>query len=200
MRGKSHFNFCEKTSERVRDIKTEMNYTKHNTRDAKEYVSLVVSRNGQALVEALIAVSVLTVGFLGIATLLSRAISLNRVVADNYTATYLATEGIEVAKNIADGNIRVGRPWNSGFANCSYEVDYRSTELGQCRNEFRALGFDPFSNTYAYDVPVPTTFRRKISVDLLGTSHMRVNSEVTWITRGGGSFSVNLEDHFFNWR
>src|SRR3989344_7355701 len=82
-------------------------------------------RSGQALVEVMVAVSILTVGFLGIVGLLSRALALNRVVADNYTATYLAAEGIEITKNIVDGNVVQGQPWNSGggVSNCTGSVE-----------------------------------------------------------------------------
>ena len=41
-------------------------------------------------------------------SLLSNSIALNRVVNDQFIANYLAMEGIEVVKNIVDGNIIQG--------------------------------------------------------------------------------------------
>lgn len=160
-------------------------------------------RQGQALVEVLIAVSVLVVGFLGIMTLLSRALSLNRVVADNYTATYLAAEGVELAKNILDGNTLQDVAWNSGFQNGAFELEYSSAgamnTFPNCQG--RKLFFDAVGHRYGYtQTSQPTPFERCIRVELVGNNEVKVNSEVRWITRGTGSFTVNLEDRFFNWR
>lgn len=159
------------------------------------------NRDGQLLVESLIAISLLVVGFLGIFSLLSRSISLSRVAADNYTATYLAAEGIEVARNIADANaLRPGTPWNSGFDPGDHEVEYNSISLNP--NQDRFLLFDPGNNTYSYSGTSNTNFKRVIKISWVGSPvyEIQVNSIVSWTTLGGGSFKVNLEDHFLNWR
>ena len=150
----------------------------------------------------MIAVSVLVVGFLGITTLLSRALGLNRVVADNYTATYLAAEGIEVAKNILDGNALQGRPWNAGFANGDFEVEYSSVGnmISQPNCTDRNLLYDASFGRYNYRSGTETSFERCVSVMLIGPDEVQVNSRIEWITRGGGAFSIDLEDHFYNWR
>lgn len=138
---------------------------------------------------------------MGVITLLSRAISLNRVVADNYTATYLAAEGIEVAKNIIDGNVLQQQPWNNGVQQGEYELDYRSTAISSAFAG-RKLRFDTETRIYSYDGEVETPFIRKITVTPVGdgSTEVRVNSEVAWTGRGGAESIINLEDHFFNWR
>lgn len=173
----------------------------------KPFGKLVLSmpkHSGQALIEVMIAVGVLVVGFLGIMTLLSRALSLNRVVADNYTATYLAAEGVELAKNILDGNAVQGKiAWNSGFQNGGFELEYGSVgDMNTFPNcQGRKFFFDAVAHRYGYtETPQPTPFERCIFVELIGSNEVRVNSEVSWITRGGGAFSTNLEDRFFHWR
>ena len=154
---------------------------------------------GQFMVESMIAVSIITVGLLGILTLLSSALSLNRVVADQYKGIYLASEGIEVVKSIIDRNVILGAPtqWNLGFNNGSFEVEYSS-------DDFMPLTGNPLlfkDGIYSYALGgIATPYRRTITIQLIGFDEMRVNSNVTWITRGGGNFSVNLEDTFFNWR
>jgi prepilin-type N-terminal cleavage/methylation domain-containing protein len=160
-------------------------------------------RRGQALIEVLVAISILAVGFMGIVTLLARALSLNRVVADNYTATYLASEGIELTKNIIDANLEAKRGWGAGLSENSngFEVDVDSTN-SLLPNSGRTLLIDPSTGEYSYTGLQPTPFRRKIMVKLVsgGQEEIQVNSIVTWATRGGGESSINLEDHFFNWR
>ena len=60
------------------------------------------SRRGQTLVEALVALSILTTGFFGIVSLLTKSFQLNRTTMNDTQATYLAAEGIEIAKNLID--------------------------------------------------------------------------------------------------
>lgn len=153
--------------------------------------------SGQLLIEMLVALGILTVGFLGVMTLLSRALGLNRVVADNYAATYLASEGVEVVKNILDSNPIRGRGWNEGFSSGDFEVDADSLALGA--NQDRFLTFDSGTHRYGYGFTQTTPYKRTISI-ILGSNEVTVNSKVNWISRGGGTFSINLEDHFFNWR
>jgi hypothetical protein len=170
------------------------------------------SRNnsrGQFIVEALVASTVLLVGFGGMFALLRRSLNLNQTVTQNYVATYLAAEGIEIAKNLADHNlleIVSGNPsvtsWDQGFSPGDYEADYLSTSLRPNNNDL--LSLDEAAGLYSYSGSVPTNFRRivRISRDsnmIMG--EMRVNSivEVVDPTTLVAKSSVNLEDHFYNW-
>lgn len=159
---------------------------------------------GQFLIESMVAVGIITVGLLGILTLLSNSISLNRVVAEQYTAAYLASEGIEVVKSIIDANYVASRPWNQGLANGAYELEYDMTSLpaalsGPDSTTF--LRFTGGNGIYDYDLGgVNTPFLRTVTVTLSGPDQINVASRVNWVTRGAGQFSVHLEDSFFNWR
>ena len=156
-------------------------------------------RRGQFLIEAIVAVGVLVVGLLGIFALLSRSLSLGRTVTDNYAGTYLASEGIEVVKNIIDGNIIQGLPWVSGMSDGDFEIEYDTISLLPFQDRF--LGFDPVTSLYSYAGSETTRFKRVLRLALIGSpvDEIQVNSVVSW-SSGGGSFSVDLEDHFFNWR
>ena len=136
---------------------------------------------------------------LGILTLLGRSLGLNRVVADNYVSMYLASEGVEVVKNILDDNVIHGRGWNEGFADGAYEVDFASEALARIQSSPRTLSFDA-GNHYGYGAGIATSFRRVIGIRLVGSDQIVVISTVSWETRGGGAFDIALEDHFFNWR
>lgn len=156
-----------------------------------------IGNRGQTLVESLVAISILTTGFLGILTLLARSLSLNRVISDNYTATYLAAEGIEIVKNIILNNRIQNIPWNSGLSTGVYEVMYDDAALED--NQNRNLLFDTSEHLYGYTRGQPTNFRRKIEIEEINANELKVKSIVLWTTRGGGSFSVELEDRFFRW-
>ena len=156
------------------------------------------SKRGQALVESLVAVSLLTVGFLAIFSLLSRSLSLNRASTQSYIGTYLAAEGIEVIRSMVDANGLQKRAWNDGFATGDYEVEYNSLSLES--NNDRFINYDPDRHLYDYKPFLPTPFKRLVRITLIGSNEIKVNSIVSWTSVGGGSFNVNLEDHFMNWR
>lgn len=156
------------------------------------------ARRGQTLIETLVAVSVLTTGFLGIVTLLSHSLGLNRVVADNYTASYLAAEGAEVVKNLLDANTIKQRDWLFGINNGSFEAQYNSSSLKPYTGQ--KLLFDSDKNLFSYDTGDQTAFTREIKIDISKQDEVRVNSIVEWTTRGGGKLNINVEDHFFNWK
>lgn len=156
------------------------------------------SRSGQTLVESIIALSALTVGLLGIIALLSQSFGLNRSVSDNYAATYLAAEGIEVVKNIIDANQIQGRAWDSGLADGAYEVQYNSTVL--LPNQDRFLRYEPATGLYSYAGSQATPFKRTVAVTHISGDELRVVAKTAWSTRGAGNFEIVLEDHFFRWR
>jgi hypothetical protein len=160
-------------------------------------MSFLKNIKGQAIVESIAALAVLTIGFLSLVVLMSNAIGLSRVNSEHYIATYLAAEGIEVVKNIIDTNVISGRPWNNGLAiNGTYEVEYNSSSLLSNQNRF--LRFDSNSKTYNYSNTQNTPFIRKIEITNINSNHIRVKSTVSWISRGGAQFQVDLEDHFYN--
>ncbi len=154
---------------------------------------------GYILIESIIAITVMVVGLLGIFALLSRSLSLNRVVADRFVAAYLAAEGIEIAKNIVDNNILAGKPWNTGLSSGEYEVDYTSDSLELATG--RRIRLTNSSGAYGYSEAEPTSMVRTITI---GNSNdgerLSVESGVSWISRGGGKFAINLQAYLFHWR
>jgi hypothetical protein len=170
------------------------------------------TRSGQILIEAIVAIGVLTVGFAGILSLLSQTLGLNRVVTDNYIATYLAAEGIEVIKNLIDYQSKLknaGQAQNFGLPDGCYEVTYDTgvetalpPPIASCDpSSSRVLYYDPTAHLYGYGGGgIPTAFRRTVRLAMSSDGNeITVNSMVYWTSRGGGNFNVNLEDHFMKW-
>ena len=173
------------------------------------------NRAGQSIVEAMMAIGILTTGLLGILALLSKSLFLNRVAADQARATYLAAEGIEITKSLMDhdvyaglaglpftwGTCFVGRP----FVTSGFEADYATTNCANLTafgSSGRPLIFHPSSNLYDYNPAngVATNFTRRIRITSIGSGdEIAVNSIVTWSTGPVTSQSINMEDHFYNW-
>ncbi len=178
-------------------------------------------RRGQSLVEALVALTILMTGFVGITTLLAKSFELNRLAANETQATYLAAEGIEVTKNIIDYDVYSGiasggdgtTGWGSSFPRSGYYLlDYKSvTTAGTFYSPYSPpnspLYFDPTTHLYGLtNTPgdVSTDFTRNIYVKRINVPGsptipiLDVQSTVTW-NNGVTSNSVTLEDEFYDW-
>jgi hypothetical protein len=164
--------------------------------------------SGQTIVEAMIAISLITFGVLGVFRLTSQSLGLTSTVRDQYIANYLAVEGIEIVKNIVDTNIQEGNTWNKNISvdGAQYEIDYFDTSDTISPAQGLLLRLDSSTGLYSYSLGsnLETGFKRTITIlypDCAGSpcDHMEVSSIVDWTARGGGEFSVNLEDHFYNW-
>lgn len=152
-------------------------------------------QKGQLLIESIIAISLATVGILGILFTLNRSFSINREVRERFIAANLAAEGIEIVKNIIDTNIARRRPWNAGINKGDFELAYDSARLTPAADRFLKLDANGF---YNYLNGSETAFKRTIRINLSNDGNMiEVNSIVK--NRDSG-FEVNLEDRFYNWR
>lgn len=172
-----------------------------------------INKNGQSLLEALVALAVLVTGFLGMITLFSRSFFLDRVVSDQTKATYLAEEGIELTKNLIDHDVYLGLATagaQGGWGACfnfaagtnDYELDYTTVNCPAGPNYTGLpLKFDPATGLYSYTGPVTTNFARRIRITKPAgqPDEIDVQSIVTWSTGPVTSQSLTLEDHFYNW-
>jgi len=170
-------------------------------------------QKGYLLLELMVAISVFVVGILGFLGLLSGTLSLNREIADKFTANYLAAEGVELTKNLIDADILDGNPWNRGNggrfnSNKCFEIDYLddssdSREFNPCNSNSVAPNFLRYSSStgYTYSNGNSTPFRRYIRTfnpPAAGNDQIKVESVVTWQGRGGSQNQITLEDYFFN--
>jgi len=161
-----------------------------------------IQEEGQLLVEAMIAISVLIIGVFGIFSLLNQSLGLNTIVTSQYIASNLAMEGVEVIKNLIDNNVLQGKAWNEGLNNGDYRVDYSTISLEPSLNPDDKLKFDSATGLYNYSTGNVMNFTRKVHIENIcnpGCDEIRVNSIVAWTIKGG-SHEINAEDHFFNWR
>lgn len=165
----------------------------------------------------MVAISILTVGLLGILTLLTKSFQLTRVVDDQTTATYLASEGIEVAKNLIDhdvysgianpGDIGIGAGWGSCFpyASAHYQIDYQTFNCSlinvSITTDTAPIYFNPTSGLYGDNSALgsPTIFSRDVLVTNVNSSEIDVQSTVSWKNDFGVPDSITLEDQFYNW-
>jgi hypothetical protein len=159
---------------------------------------------GQFLIEILAAAAIVIVGVLAVFMLLTVSLGNTRVVSNYFIATYLASEGIEVVKNIIDGKVLKSgvEDWDNILADGNYELAYDSENLESIgSDEARFLKLNRNGDAfYSYNDGEVTPFKRRINISKSSTGdYIKVTSEVFWQNRGR-EFKVQLEDYFFRWK
>ncbi len=166
-------------------------------------------KKGSLMIEAMISISLLTIGLLGIFTLITRSIHTNKDIQNRVTATYLAAEGIEVMKNIIDSNVETAyqdvgsTTWNASIVG-NFEVQFDSrlnvnlTKLTTASST-NYLKFNKNNGVYSYTGGYESPYFRTIKVEGITSDSVRIKSFVEW-TSDGNRQQVYLEDIFTNWR
>ncbi|MFH1188801.1 MAG: prepilin-type N-terminal cleavage/methylation domain-containing protein [bacterium] len=157
-------------------------------------------QKGYLMVEMMISITLIVVGLLGVFALLTQSYAMQQPLADQYTATYLASEGIEIVKNIIDTNAIQKKQWNAGcIIDGDYGVDFSSTVPDPLLAGVY-LKFDDATGWYSHQVGRQTKFQRTVTIENVSNDELRIISTVAWKGKGGRAQKVVLEDHFFNWR
>jgi prepilin-type N-terminal cleavage/methylation domain-containing protein len=158
-------------------------------------------KKGFTIIEGLVAVFVITVAALIAYGSSQQVISYSRQAGDKFIAAYLAKEGIELARNVRDSNwVGVGN-WNDGLTGCSAgcEADRNNSPVFSTWS-----GTGNFLNLvggyYDYSAGTATKFKRKISIDDMGTAdQLRISSLVSW-KEGAVDKSITAEEILYKWR
>ncbi|HVZ11084.1 MAG TPA: prepilin-type N-terminal cleavage/methylation domain-containing protein [Candidatus Paceibacterota bacterium] len=155
------------------------------------------SEHGFTLVEAIVALVVLTVALIPVLQLSDSSLRAATAIRDDMIAAGLAQEGIEVVRTIRDANWFNNQAFNTGLANGTYRVEWNSTSL-------TAVGSNPplklNNGIYNYTTGADTQFYRTITITGISSSELKVTSQVSWTARGNNSKSVQAEEHLFDWK
>ncbi len=152
---------------------------------------------GFTLIETIIAISLLTVGVAGSFSLMQKVTSFASVSSSQFTASYLAQEGIEIIRNIRDTNYLKKIAWDNNIvAATSYQLDYRSSVFpdATCGTYLRHNG-----NFYICSTDTSSKFRRQIIIEKPALDKMVVSVEVSWSERGAVYKRV-AQTELYNWR
>ncbi|OHA66878.1 MAG: hypothetical protein A3C04_02450 [Candidatus Wildermuthbacteria bacterium RIFCSPHIGHO2_02_FULL_45_25] len=112
-------------------------------------------RKGFTLIEVIVAVGIITVGVVGVLSLVNQSLSLSTDLRNRIVATYLAQEGVELVRNMRDYNWLNVRPFYTGIAKtdathtncldseveCYYEAGYLAGSFSGLTNCAVACAF-----------------------------------------------------------
>jgi len=170
---------------------------------------------GFTVLELIAGLFILSVGIVGVSSLISRLLWYNRFVESKAIAAYLTQEGMEIVRNIRDGNWlegKLGADWTDGLfccmdvapvTECSQEQsnpckgDYSYTTLSECpAGECPVLKFD--NQFYGYNLGVSTKFTRIIEIWEIGADQVRVCATTEWAEQGKDQ-SIKACEYLYNW-
>lgn len=156
---------------------------------------------GFTIVESLAAVFLISMGLLGAFALISEVSSNTAGSLSRLTASYLAGEGIEIARNMRDSNLlKINRgeaaSWDTGLSSC----------VAGCEIDFDDVSFAPYAGTflknngtsYSYDSGTDTKFQRKITVTSPNAYTLAVTVDVYWQEKGR-SLALQASTQLFKW-
>jgi prepilin-type N-terminal cleavage/methylation domain-containing protein len=144
---------------------------------------------GFTLLELMIAITVLSVGIVGVFGLIQNTLRSAEDLKSRLIASYLAQEGIELVRNIRDNNWAQGNDWMDNLS-CSVsgcEVFYNQSVLQPHSNNNLFISSEGFYGS----VGTETKYRRVIFVNTSGEAR----AEVSW---DGNTVKVieNLRDWY----
>ena len=163
--------------------------SKHNKRSA-----------GFTLVEALVALTLLTVGLIPAFQQATAAINLSNSIRNSLIAAHIAQEGIEVVRGMRDANWFNRRPFDDSLTVCASgcTVQFDSDAPQPTSFAESPLRLDPLSGLYQYNTGNPTPFSRIVIITQEAPHKLYVVSEVAWQERSTAK-KFSVEYYLFDW-
>ncbi len=179
-----------------------------------------IYNRGFTLIEAIVAIGVISVGFVGALVILSKSASQAGFLRERIIASHLAAEGIEVIRNIRDTNwLKLSQPdWLSGLiepkdapvdTNVTGIVNYNSGSVTIEADSSRwclSYGLDNGFYKYKHSYPCNTVFKRHIVltkkseiISGQSISFLEVQSIVDWQEKGLTK-TIQVIDHLYDWK
>jgi len=160
-----------------------------------------IKEKGFTLIEAFVAISVLTIGVVGSFGVLPTMIKNQAINTDAFLASQIANEGLELVRNLRDKNWLLEQDWKTGLAvicSSGCEIDYNDASLTASQNRFLKLDSNNF---YNYESGQNSKFKRKVIIQEITVQGvagvLNVKVEVFW--NGKGS-PFAAEGNFYDWR
>lgn len=156
---------------------------------------------GFTLIEIIASVFIITIGIGGVFSVITKYSQMTQWETENFIASYLAQEGIEIARNIRDTNwVKEAASWKDGLTICASgcEADYGDTALTAWTTG-NYLYIDHTTGLYKYiaspeEDDVKTIFKRKIIITEVGDDELDIQVDVDW------GITTTIKEHIFNWK
>ncbi len=154
---------------------------------------------GFTLIEIITVLFVVSLGLIGVLSLIIQNIQSQSINRRSIIAYQLAQEGIELVRKTRDSNWANGDIWNKNLVSGSYYMDPLDS-IPQFMASFdQATLYKNDDGLYVHEVSAtPTPYKRIIVIDNLTAYSMRVYSRVVWSDRNK-VFNYDLETLLYDW-
>jgi prepilin-type N-terminal cleavage/methylation domain-containing protein len=154
-------------------------------------------RAGFTLVEAMVAIAILSISITGPLVIAQKGIASAVYSRDQVTAFYLAQEAVEYVRNARDTNRNNGLDWKTGLGECvalnctidaTQDISLESAIATVASGPSNPISLNKSSGLYGYSAAVgwtPTLFRRLVSISSPAGAEDReiiVSVKVSWST------------------
>ncbi len=173
-------------------------------------------KNGFTLLEVMLALGVITIGLMGVSSLVLQNIRVQDINKNYLVASMLAQEGLELVRNIRDSNFLQGYDWKSGNISLSnndivrganvgeskeYTIDYNKNISDVTTGGMGNSKTQLYLNSGKYDHNnngTLTPYRRLITVINQSNYYIEVHSLVQW-SEHGQTHSYEAVTDLYNW-
>jgi prepilin-type N-terminal cleavage/methylation domain-containing protein len=160
--------------------------------------------SGFTLIEIMVALFILGIALAAMFAVLVSNSNSATTVKNNYTASLLAQEGMEIVRNLRDVDWLNETEWGSSeskIPDCSpCSVQYNSTKLETGAQWDSFLKLDSATGIYSYDNGQDTIFKRKIDISTeVDSIERKVFVTVSWYDKNIFR-SINAEERLFNYK
>lgn len=156
-----------------------------------------------SLVEIIIILFIISIGMLGVLSLIVQNIQTQTYNKNNLIAFQLAQEGVELIRMVRDSNWQSGRDFLSGLPRGNVYMDFDDTEPhvleSEGTNQAHALRLDD-EGFYRHDGSGPSSgFSRLITLTSPDSNTLQVDVRITWKERNRDS-SYDLQAVLYDWK
>ena len=176
-----------------------------------------VGKNGFTLIEALVAIAILTMSIAGPMVTASDGLKNSIYARDQIVAFYIAQEGVEIIRSVRDGNALNNAPWLTGIdASCTLlagagcGIDIRNRIFIDCGSSATACnifydakglisGGGGVRGIYSHvsGGTQQTVYKRSIKIVPINAWESSIDVTVTWLSRGVTK-TITVQSRLFN--
>lgn len=158
-----------------------------------------INQSGFTLIETMISVLIFGLVLSAVSGLLNSNLSGAVLIKNNFVASSLIQEGMEVVRSIRDNEWHNSQAFGTSITDGVYNVQWNSISL-MAYDPSRYLKKDDSTGLFSYDSGGVTIFKRSVTITTVAPNvEKKIVVDVFWSERGRNK-TISAEEHLFNWR